>query len=715
MKREHDWLSVVNLLVWPFLLAALLVPAVAGAQVPADSALSALADRLVAGDESVRDRLAPLAREVRERALAVGTSSALFTLSARVHDALASPLSPPEATAWSARESLWRPGLVEALRLILAVDSTNVRALTALHRLAPYPLLWHSPARELAHFRAVVRAADSLPPDIASAWVALELEAGDPQSASVSLQRVRHIVSDAAAHHLGAQIAFARGADAEGVRQYKRATTLITSERDAALFVRDVKWIATDSIVTSYASIALSERTLWLQRFWAGLDASDARPSGARLVEHFRRWRLSLTRYRWSPDGWAAGHPPFVEVPDAKKLPPGLRYVQSSGLRYLVSGSPKSQVLDDRGSMVMRHGDPIETVQPGSLAADFATLGWDTENGLVLLGFGRPDLPGDLGIAARLGMLVRGFPQGDLMTNCQLDSGLCVLAAAESQEGRQGLWGLGAIRGEQMFAKFTTARTRAERTSGNPILLSRRIPVVAQAYGISADHILVVVSVPWQQLADGTSPSDPGTLLLRVRMSLANGAGESVSVDTVRRLQLRSAPEPGAYVSMMFEVPVTPGTWMVGIVASDTATSIGGGARVRSVHALNLGAPQLQVSDPILGRPASGLSWTFNGTTIPLNPAGAWRRQELSTLHYRVGGMRPGDQYRTTIELWESVPTAAAPRLQLSTTSVARNAEEAFDREIDISRLRNGAYRVVVRVIGTDGSSASAEQGMVVR
>lgn len=681
---------------------------------------TALLTAAMSGEVAARNRLAPIAREARVRALEAGDNAALWRLAAQTHRAMAGALSPSSAPDWTMEEKLWRPGYIEALRGIASSDSGDLAPLAELNRLAPYPLLWLQPRQELEHLRAARARGAILPAALAIVQLRLELEAGDSAGVATALANLPTTTSPAQRAYLTAEVAFARGDALTGAREYRAGVRLIVDSADLHLYGEQVEWIATGDEVLDWRGVSPSHAAAWLDRFWTDRDAADVRTAGSRLAEQFRRWRVALKRYRWSSDGWAASHPPFVEVVDGSAKPPGVQNTVGSGLHYLVSPSPGSQVLDDRGGMVMRHGEPLPaTEQPGIGSQDAATLGWATASGTLLLGFSRPTLPGgQAGQSFRLGMLVRGFPQGDLLTNCHQDPRLCVLAGLQAQAGAASIWGATAIAGEQVREDFERMRLRANRTDGNPLQFDRRLEVIAQVYGVAGGRLLIVLSLPADEVFEAKAASgSPSIVGVRIKVSARqHGTTEGlVTLDTIRYLRATKPNTRNSYLSLLTEIPVPIGLWDVTVVASDEGGDRGGGSRVADVPVVAFGREQLALGDPILGRGGSGLKWDHEGQLVALNPTGAWHRNEPAILYYELGGLRAGAEYEYRVELWDTASAATMPRLRIGFRERASASIERKERELNIAQLKPGSYRLVLTVLALSGEVVSRERRLEVR
>jgi hypothetical protein len=125
--------------------------------------------------------------------------------------------------------------------------------------------------------------------------------------------------------------------------------------------------------------------------------------------------------------------------------------------------------------------------------------------------------------------------------------------------------------------------------------------------------------------------------------------------------------------------------------------SPGTGVRFTGVPVIPAGAAALTLSDLLVGRPGSGLSWEHAGEEVPLNPANAWTPAQLGTLRYSREGAVPGRRYTTRIELW-ATGKGRQPASVVAFEETATQAVEEVQRELAFRNLAPGTYRLVVRV-----------------
>jgi hypothetical protein len=638
------------------------------------------------------------------------------------------PLAPIE-TPPTSQDRIWRSAAVNALEMALAQDSGDVWSAVQLERIAAYPYIWMRPDKELATLRALAARHPDLPAALLLTMSRLELEHGSADSAAAWLAMLpTAAISAAARGHLTAEIAFARGRDADGAAAYYNGASAISDSADAGWYTRDLAWISQPDELREWNDLPPVAREAWLERFWNRRDFDDAQLPGTRLPEQFRRWRVALRNYRWEQDGSTARgiiipRSDGVEYNHIDTLGGGdIPFPKDSTvseLTYLNRMRPLTQVLDDRGGLVLRHGEPAQRVKmPGITQLQEETLMWNTPAGPLIVSFSRmATLTRDGPVPSqRFGMVARNYPAGDLTANCSVDPRLCVLAAK---------WVAGARLlstldyGNLIAHDFERMRTEAERTDGNPESFNDSLRAVVQAYGIPDLGALVVFAAPAKRLVRaGKERVETTGYSARLRAIAGDSArGEFAGVvDTVRTWRLAAPAGDSTQLTGFLLVPTPPGNWSVAVVLSDLARTTGAGERIANVPVVAFDGTTLRLGDLILGSPTSGLSWTHDGDNIPLNPRNAWRPDEPAVLTYQVDGFVIGRAYETHIEIWATDGSPTGFKTSVEFTSPATSTRMSFQRELSLRELTQGDYRIVLRIRDTvSGTEVTRERRLAVR
>jgi hypothetical protein len=392
------------------------------------------------------------------------------------------------------------------------------------------------------------------------------------------------------------------------------------------------------------------------------------------------------------------------------------------------------RIVDDRGFMYVRHGEPrarVHCAGGGGLGAP-PTTSWvyTVPEGTWIVHFARGRFTATPSLATEpLGMGARG--QGTM----QVSSCLNRLAAADprfgilamEREGRSAMQMLKALSAAmlggdprelyspdrsvnhvvQLAARDRATAERALRTDTYPLHFEEDLAPVIQLHAVGtpasgATGVLAVFAVPGDRLTPGpAAPDGRTTYPLRIRLVAADTGGRAMhTVDTLRTFAVRGALGKGSWLNGIVELPLPPGAYDVRMLVTQPDTERGGaGGRLGVV--IPSGAAALTMSDVVAGDARSGLVWRSHGAAVPLNPLGVFRRDAAVELYYELGGLRPGTGYRTMIEIGRG--DAATDRVTVSFSETAESRVARVARSIGVQALPGGRYvlRVTVTEDGT--------------
>jgi hypothetical protein len=653
--------------------------------------LEEMTTRYERGDGSVRRQLEREGRPLIIWAAQRRVRGATAHLVARIGFIFGTPFTDPDSTI-PRSELFWRGGIVSALLGALAVDSGDVRAAELLEGMASYPHVWLEAEREFRQLRALARIHDSLPLSLTLAWLGMELERGDPDTAAAALARVPlGSIGAVRWHHLAAQVAFARG-DSIAPKHYRNGASAIRDSVDAATYRADIGWFAEPEELAEWDALPFggTAHAEWLEQFWTRRDLEDLRLPGTRLRDHFARWRLALREYRWDVAakrivGWRYVPKMGLEYNETTDIPyPRSEFMQSE-LAYAGRYRPLSILIDDRGIAVMRHGPPdYEVVLPGITDRGQTLFSWHQPTGPLVLSYSRPAISLTVTAPSELwGMIARSMPVGDLLAGCRVDAELCGLAglvAAKADINNQSI---------RTRSRYDAMRRTAEVTEDNSERFAKPLEAYIQAYGVAGGEVLVSYAIRASDLADGAA---------RIRI-VAGDLARGTVVNSVESERRWTIPEGAAgFVAGWTVLPVPVGSWRIGVVLADAAGERGNGVAFDRVPVVGGAGGALRMSDPIVGRVGSGLRWSGRGATVPLNPTGAWQRGEPGELHVEVLGLVPGRQYALAIALREGGDAEAPARVVISESLEAGSSTVWVQRVLSFENLEPGDYRLVVRV-----------------
>jgi hypothetical protein len=664
---------------------------------PPDDSLSVALPQL--GDASQADVERLLTSLVADGARANDNATASRRI-ARLSLELAAPITPPESERTN-REGRWRGLAVRSLRRALALDSGDVWSASQLEAIAPYPYVWLAPSAELRQLRALASRRERIPLPLATTLIRLEIETGSLDSARSLLIRLYGQDESADVSHVHAELDFASGDTAAARHFYYRGVDDDATLADLRAYTLDLSWIADSAEMAQWATLLPGQRRMWLEAFWSRRDLADAQRPGTRLDEHFRRWRLALRNWRWDADGSVA-----LGIPDegfAKEIDPGalgdataeFKPGPLAAVNEVNRWRARSRILDDRGAMVMRHGDPVQATNlPGISSTTEQTLAWATPTGPLVIGFSRIAIG-----SSRFGMVARNRPLGDPAELCAFDPQLCELQKLPrppSQDPNRPLVGLRKVIAEE----YAGARVRAEHSDDNATVYDHPLGAEIQTYGITNGGILVVLGLPADRLASHDTSVMTRIFATSMRVVVGDSASGQIvaSMDTTLAWPMPLHLSPGTWFNAWFVVPAPMGDWEVDAVIGDSTRRFGSGTRTRLVAVADFHAPVLTLSDPVPGLETSELVWHHDDRSISLNPYNAWHRSQSVVINYDIHGMIPGHSYETRYEFWRITRSARTPDAIIRNSAIARQSDRVIRQTIGLSRTEPGVYRLVTVV-----------------
>ncbi len=493
-----------------------------------------------------------------------------------------------------------------------------------------------------------------------------------------------------------------------------------------ALYRRDLAWIATPQELAAWDAVPADSLGAWAERFWARRDALELRRPGERLEEHLRRWVVVHRRFR-VPDPWRRVWFRTVVLPALQPcLPDGPR--TWDGVDRLDPDSTggwraRERILDHRALAYMRHGEPDLVIPDGpggsgsgggdSLAGPWTggpdSLGeWGTTwvyrwgGQLHLLRFAGS---ATLGRAAAGTLVTSELPGlGVALALAGLDADMARYAALLQQlPGRAGV--PFSCRREAVAVQRALLASSAEalatdthaRTFAAPLRGAVRLHALGDAAAGTA-RLLVVVGLDARTLeATQVGAGEVPVATLDAEVAVVDSASGAV----------RRTREP-------LEVPRRPGDARSGLVGAAFALPIGGGtAEVRvavsqgggergllvggRVHPVADGRV-LALSDVVLGREGTGLTWRSDGITVPLEATGRYRTSDNLTLYYEAYGLEAGRTYEATVSLRRDVARRAPPAVALTFTDRATGPSLRFLRQVSLAAAQPGAWILEVEL-----------------
>ena len=595
----------------------------------------------------------------------------------------------------------YRDAAIHALGMALAADSSFAPAARLLaERLTSVadPAVSGDVVRAI---RRSVSAGSAVGPEPWLVFARLQRSLEHPDSALIAFRTYLAAGGDSGVAWLEISRSSLAAGDSEAVVPlYLRGAQAATTTMGRAEYRRDLAWIASPRELAAFDSLSADSLGAWIQGFWSKRDAEELRAPGARLAEQIRRWVYVHANFMAPQLNSRVARVLRMPFADRSNLPPNMTVAlgtspfQSSGAAdglplntaellqqsYLATASGGATFLDDRALIYMRHGEPDRIVQSPGKPGGASPLSWAyaTPQGQLVVHFK----------CALYCLLVR-FP-------VSLDGLIGIDASYEVLAGelRAGHTTPGVV--GRVLSSIDHDLRVGLTTDGFPPRFKHQLQPAAQFFAVGAPgRVLVVFALPGDKL-EGVALPDGGVgypVVLRVIAS--NAAGQVVRIDTTRRFRADQPLQKGQYLFGLEQLRLAPGTWDVRLLVTEPGLDAGG-----AIGRIGITVPsetKLGLSDLVLGREGSGLTWQSPVGTVPLNPLDAFPPKSSVALYYELHGATPDSTYQTDIEV-KGVYGDAKGTVHLAFSERAHDALVRVRRSIGLEKLEPGQYQLTVTV-----------------
>jgi tetratricopeptide (TPR) repeat protein len=632
--------------------------------------------------------------------------------------------------------------------------------------------------------RAVRRAAASN--QAASPWLALgrlyrNLHHSD--SAIIAFQQYLTLGGDSGLGLLEeARSRFARGQmKAASTAYYTGARVADALARQA--YRRDLGWVASPEELEAFDHLAGDSLEPFVRAFWAKRDAEEMRSPGERLREHVRRWRYVFEHFQLSAraegtpqrGGANCGPGMFPSLRDdpsshahrsttvAAMVPADLQLFEPGVFAATWRGK---RLVDDRGLIYMRHGEPdmraaasLEqarystppqmTVASSTSGKTRAQLGILNPNPTGLSPISEAEEAHQLTGHVQVSMAPTPAqtetrpneswkyvtPHGSLIFHFCGSMALGTTAATTLVEmlplspemigARSGMDPRFAV----LEGQLLTFRSGSGNLPSGARELARELIEAGRrdiATGLSTDEyapefkhditpftqfyavgqpddgssaLLAIFAFPGENLIPATLPDGRLVYPISFRLIATDAAGHIVRIDTTRYFTSPDTLFEKEYLYGMESLPLGPGTWKVRLLATEPGLDAGGA--VERPEVTIHGGSALLMSDLVLGRLNSGLTWTSVHGAVPLSPLDFYSRSGSVEVYYEVSGAVTGQTYHTDLEL-TGLSGRFKGNVRLSFDERATGAVLRIRRSVDLGHLKGGRYRMSVTVTEKD-------------
>jgi GWxTD domain-containing protein len=531
-------------------------------------------------------------------------------------------------------------------------------------------------------------------PEVQLARGRIERTVGEGDSALVAFRQFLDLGGDSGIGYLEvSRTLYYVNRPQEAESTYYAGAPLARTPEALSLTRHDLSWVATEEELAQFDETPRDERAAWLRSFWERREALDARAPGERLAEHYRRYFYARRNYP----------------------------LMTRHRRYDIVNPYRTeqQEFDDRGVIYLRHGEPDER-------AVYYSPGVDPNASWL---YARP---GD-------NLIFHFVARGDLQDYKLVESITDVFGLEASIEVQTGGINPNAFRGlyesrmtlDPMYQRLTT---RGHAGMGRVLAEERQMGERSIAIGTTTDsyrlrfdtpidatvqyfvlgeeegdgaRILVVFAIPGSAVAAqplGERLAYP----VQMRLVTARPGDTAVAyVDTLRVFTTSEPIGPHQFLSGYLTAPVPEGDYVLRFALGQAWRGVGEVHYGDSVTVPDFSADSLHLTNLVVGRESSGLTWPVAGRRVSLNPLLTYPRTADLDLYYEVHGLERGTPYTTRIEVRKEgggsifgwigrLFGGGGPPISLTFEGVSEGRHTRASRAVDISGLDTGSYKLKV-------------------
>lgn len=516
-----------------------------------------------------------------------------------------------------------------------------------------------------------------------------------------------------------------------------------------------LRWFLEPDEEASWRTLPDSARAAWVRDHFASRDVRDGRSPGSRMAEHFARLDSVETQFVVHVRRRDLGRFDLAATPESINRDADVRVVEAWYEPGLVPAEPYREFhrweprYDDRAVIWMRFGKPLERVRWSSI--DSATALGTASNGLVFTDSGqrlhspgatntreawRYEVDGRSLLLSFESEMFSGATEATRLVSgvlgsyfCGIDASRCVAtqrsALAFTEKWQTVKWAgkpppalppevVAKVRQQdrELIDQATTHDDNSVRVD-HPISMAAELsrvwdprsgaPLAVIPYAIKVGDV--------DRTEDSTGVT--ATLALTLRQ-WDPGKASWQSTDVIRRLRLPAKLRNSSHLTGYLVTPTSTGVSAWSLVAQQGSDRRG---RAWQDDKPALGAGTLRLSDLILGEASQGQTWTTtSGREVPLAPLGTHDRKESVSLYWQVRSAVPRAEVSTRVALSEVGARGEKPAIEVAFTGPLTAGINELQRELGISRLDKGEYRLELTVSDrASGESATRSARLLVR
>lgn len=458
----------------------------------------------------------------------------------------------------------------------------------------------------------------------------------------------------------------------------------------------DLEVVAPEAVMARFDALRGQARADLLATFWGTRDQLDFRAPGSRLREHYRR--LAYARRHYSAGGWS--------------LPSDPAFLRNEA------------VLDDRGRLYVRHGEPDARVTLNSVGVEpNESWSYRREGGDLVFHFVARQDPDryrlveslldvvDMrgSVAAGSGGWAERAPVAGTSDQLMRSREGFATVYAELGPGRSGDGRRAAARERAMVQSSIEVGLSSDSYEPRFArdLAARLIAVVATgADGAPVAHLQVAVPgfglEPWQ--IDGKLHYP-----MRLRLVALDPDGVvRAEVDTILAPEVEAPIRPDRYLEQVVSVPVPPDTRLVYRMALFVGQQSGSASPIDTMVTLPTYAPDLRLGDLVLGAGDQG----GKSGEVALLPMQSLSRSVRLVVRSDLVGVAGDGRWRATFVLRD--PDSGAVVFSTSFDGRVEGGRGVVRRDLSIRRVPPGRYLAELEVTDPAEGVAVRQQRLVV-
>ena len=510
----------------------------------------------------------------------------------------------------------------------------------------------------------------------------------------------------------------------DGARAYFEGVEHLDAEA-AKLYFDDVLPIANDRERADWAAADLNARKDWLKRFWNVRAASGGVTVSERMAEHYTRLALAHERYRRTGKrGAVPGGALVKEKYDEEALP-----------------------FDDRGLILVRHGEPDEVVRtsdvdlrpneswvyrsgPRPVLYNFVVLRDGTDYRLVddvLLALD----PSTQGIPAEAAVKLLQDRQKYEPRYAALASQFDAITSMSRRHTIEGAMGNAAERRQRVAQEMREVALEGLETDSDQPDFTGELPFYYDLYSFKGannqTHVTVAAAIP------GTSVSARqigSQFIYAIKASLIlidTATYEIVRKDTVYSMRADRALGPNEHLRLHIDLPASyTKAGLHRVVLRDLVTPGKGQLYGGAADIKNFTGPSLMLSDIVLAEPDNG-TWRRGDAKLGLVPPRQFMEGKPLRLFYEIYNLPAESSYRTEINMESVEGESGFGRIkklfggkgngvQVQFDGVANPNADGIIQELRqvTAQVKPGKYRVTVRVTNLANQQSVRSETMFV-